>query len=179
VWALTRIRCLCVAPHNLRVYSAANTKRSGRRARASAWGSWRRSEYVRMATIAAPRRATAISRRHLYVTPPYSATVVPFAWLLRESMETLGEEHARWTCRPNASGKDEGCEDEVERVALLVEVAAPAGDRRRAVASACRECWPARGSASSLVGSEARGPIGAAGAGEVQRQLGLGWSLRR
>ncbi|PKO71207.1 MAG: RNA helicase [Betaproteobacteria bacterium HGW-Betaproteobacteria-14] len=54
-------------------------------------------EVVRMADHPY-NRGTETSHGHFKPTPlrhpPYSAAVVPFAWMLREAMETLGEEHA-------------------------------------------------------------------------------------
>lgn len=54
-------------------------------------------EYVRMANHPY-NRGPETSHGHFRETPlrhpPYSAAAVPFAWLLRDAMETLGEEHA-------------------------------------------------------------------------------------
>lgn len=54
-------------------------------------------EYVRMANHPY-NRGPDTSHGHFKETPlrhpPYSAAVVPFAWMLSEAMETIGEEHA-------------------------------------------------------------------------------------
>ena len=59
--------------------------------------SWRQFEYVREANHPY-NRGPETSHGHFKKTPlrhpPYSAPAVPFAWMLREAMATLGEEYA-------------------------------------------------------------------------------------
>ena len=54
--------------------------------------------------------------------PPYSAAAVPFAWMLRESMEALGEEHAldvQAEREPDLGFKTEWVQESLNQTALL------------------------------------------------------------
>lgn len=54
--------------------------------------------------------------------PPYSAAVVPFAWMLREAMETLGEEHAldvQAEREPDLGFKTQWVQEHLNQTALL------------------------------------------------------------
>ncbi|KAB2848735.1 MAG: AAA family ATPase [Hyphomicrobiaceae bacterium] len=54
--------------------------------------------------------------------PPYSAAVVPFAWMLREAMETLGEEHSldvQAEREPNLGFKTQWVQEHLNQTALL------------------------------------------------------------
>ncbi len=54
--------------------------------------------------------------------PPYSAPAVPFAWMLRESMETLGEEHAldvHAQREPDLGFKTQWVQERLNQTALL------------------------------------------------------------
>lgn len=54
--------------------------------------------------------------------PPYSAAVVPFAWMLREAMETLGEEHVldvQAEREPDLGFKTQWVQEHLNQTALL------------------------------------------------------------
>ena len=54
--------------------------------------------------------------------PPYSAAVVPFAWVLREAMETLGEEHeldVQAEREPDLGFKTQWVQEHLNQTALL------------------------------------------------------------
>ncbi|MEQ1871771.1 MAG: AAA family ATPase, partial [Vicinamibacterales bacterium] len=82
-------------------------------------------EYVRMANHPY-NRGPETSHGHFKPTPlrhpPYSAAVVPFAWLLREAMETLGEEHAldvQAEREPDLGFKTQWVQEHLNQTALL------------------------------------------------------------
>lgn len=82
-------------------------------------------EYVRMANHPY-NRGPETSHGHFKETPlrhpPYSAAAVPFAWLLREAMETLGEEHAldvQADREPDLGFKTQWVQEHLNHTALL------------------------------------------------------------
>lgn len=82
-------------------------------------------EYVRMANHPY-NRGPDTSHGHFKPTPlrhpPYSAAVVPFAWLLHDAMETLGEEHAldvQAEREPDLGFKTQWVQEHLNQTALL------------------------------------------------------------
>ena len=82
-------------------------------------------EYVRMASHPY-NRGPETSHGHFIPTPlrhpPYSAAVVPFAWLLREAMEALGEEHdldVQAEREPDLGFKTQWVQEHLNQIALL------------------------------------------------------------
>lgn len=82
-------------------------------------------EYVRMANHPY-NRGPETSHGHFKETalrhPPYSAAAVPFAWLLRETMEALGEEHAldvQAEREPDLGFKTQWIQEYLNQTALL------------------------------------------------------------
>ena len=82
-------------------------------------------EYVRMANHPY-NRGPETSHGHFKETPlrhpPYSAAAVPFAWLLSEAMETLGEEHAldvQAEREPDLGFKTQWVQEHLNQTALL------------------------------------------------------------
>ena len=82
-------------------------------------------EYVRMADHPY-NRGPETSHGHFKPTPlrhpPYSAAVVPFAWLLREAMESLGEEHeldVQADREPDLGFKTQWVQEHLNQTALL------------------------------------------------------------
>jgi len=82
-------------------------------------------EYVREANHPY-NRGPETSHGHFKATPlrhpPYSAAVVPFAWVLREAMETLGEEHAldvQAEREPDLGFKTQWVQEYLNQTALL------------------------------------------------------------
>lgn len=98
--------------------------RNGRLARRSAWGSWRRSStcaWPITPTTAVWRRATAVSS-DAAPSPTCLEAVLPFAWVLREAMETLGEEHAldvQAEREPSLGFKTQGIQEHFNHTGLL------------------------------------------------------------
>ncbi len=82
-------------------------------------------EYVRMANHPY-NRGPETSHGHFKPTPlrhpPYSAAVVPFAWMLREAMEALGQEHAldvQAEREPDLGFKTQWVQEHLNQTALL------------------------------------------------------------
>ena len=82
-------------------------------------------EYVRMAEHPY-QESSPETHGHFKKTalrhPPFSAACVPFAWMLRESMETLGEQHAldvQAEREPNLPFKTQWIQDQANQRALL------------------------------------------------------------
>jgi hypothetical protein len=82
-------------------------------------------EYVRMANHPY-NRGSETSHGHFTPTPlrhpPYAAAVVPFAWLLREAMETLGEEYeldVQAEREPDIGFRTQWVQDHLNQTALL------------------------------------------------------------
>lgn len=82
-------------------------------------------EYVRMADHPY-NRGPETSHGHFKATPlrhpPYSAAVVPFAWMLREAMETLGQEHeldVQAEREPDLGFKTQWVQEHLNQTALL------------------------------------------------------------
>jgi len=82
-------------------------------------------EYVRMANHPY-NRGPDTNHGHFKPTPlrhpPYSAGVVPFAWMLREAMETLGKEHeldVQAEREPNLGFKTQWVQEHLNQTALL------------------------------------------------------------
>lgn len=82
-------------------------------------------EVVRMANHPY-NRGPETSHGHFKPTPlrhpPYSAAVVPFAWMLREAMETLGEEHeldVQAEREPDLGFKTQWVQEHLNQTALL------------------------------------------------------------
>ncbi len=100
-------------------------RRSGRRASAERVGFMAPFEYVREANHPY-NRGPETSHGHFKPTPlrhpPYSAAAVPFAWMLREAMETLGEEHAldvQAEREPDLGFKTQWVQEHLNQTALL------------------------------------------------------------